>query len=354
MDQTQLQQKIALYYSKLPVEAQQIFSSMSWMETLKTISIKRGLNDSQIETLGLETTLALLGIVHLDDYKKALLENLSLPSTEVDKIVTEIDESILKTIRPQLMDVYEQHVTSLVVEKYGGIDNFGNSFNKLPNEVKEAIGQSDYQSKLYNIATEKKLSVEQMGALEEVTSKVLLGMINPDQYESELTSKLGLDASKTSEVVTSVNESVLKNIREILKSHWNDGKSREVSLEDEVPIPPYAQVKIPEAPKAEIQIPSAIGPELPSRALKAESDIYHSAGIDMLSKEMSEKEDLAKSIIGSKLSQSVVSRPVISDQSLSKVNGAQSQPEQPKTPTPINPAPIVPTAPAHDPYHEAI
>ena len=39
MNPQELQQKIAEYYAKLPPEAQEIFSSLKWMEVLKTIGI---------------------------------------------------------------------------------------------------------------------------------------------------------------------------------------------------------------------------------------------------------------------------------------------------------------------------
>ncbi len=64
MDKEELQKKIAEYYLKLPKEAQEVFSSMKWLETLKNICEKYSLDENQIKTLGIETSLILLGIVH--------------------------------------------------------------------------------------------------------------------------------------------------------------------------------------------------------------------------------------------------------------------------------------------------
>src|SRR3989344_8884181 len=102
MDQKELQEKIALYYSKLPPKAQEVFSGMAWLETLKAISQKYGLTEKQIETLGTETTLVLLGIIHLVEYEEALTNELGLPRNSTDKMVQEIQESIIKEIRPEL------------------------------------------------------------------------------------------------------------------------------------------------------------------------------------------------------------------------------------------------------------
>src|SRR3989344_8522569 len=102
MDPQELQEKIALYYSKLPPEAQAIFSKMEWLETLRTISVRHSLSDAQIQTLGTETTLILLGIIHFNEYEANLEKELGLPKESVVKILGEINEAVLKPIRPQL------------------------------------------------------------------------------------------------------------------------------------------------------------------------------------------------------------------------------------------------------------
>ena len=106
MDQKKLQQQIAYYYSKLPLDAQNMFSSMKWLETLKVISIKYALNDKQIETLGTETTLVLLGIIHPEDYEETLVNELDLSIESVEKIFIEINESVLKPIRRELTRIF--------------------------------------------------------------------------------------------------------------------------------------------------------------------------------------------------------------------------------------------------------
>ena len=82
---------------------------MQWLETLKTISQKYGLNEKQIETLGTETTLVLLGIIHLVEYEEILTNELELPRDSIERILTEIETSIIKNIRPQLVLAFEEN-----------------------------------------------------------------------------------------------------------------------------------------------------------------------------------------------------------------------------------------------------
>lgn len=324
MDQTQLQDKIVEYFNKLPADAQALFSSMSWMEKLKGMSAKYSLTPEQIEVLGTETTLVLLGIVHPDEYENTLRKEVKIPNDMLEKMLVEINDSIISTIRPQLSETYESNIESAVGEKYGNIQNLDERFSKLPKQVQDAITESDYQTTLYNIGTEQKLSIAQMGDLEEVTNKVLLGIIHPDKYEGELTSKLGIPTEKITALVTSVNDKILKNIREILKSHSDVG-SEISNIDDEVPLPPYAEKKavLEEAPKF-----------VPAPLPKIEEKIYENAGIEVI-ENVSPKDDMSQSIIGSKLSSATISKPTVSDHSLPKIT--------PEIATKV-----------HDPYHEPI
>jgi hypothetical protein len=119
MDQIQLKQKIGEYFVKLPKEAQDVFSSLVWMETLKEIATKYNLNPEEIEILGTETTLVLLGIIHLGEYQENLERELIVEKETIEKIIMEIDDRILKTIKEQLSETFESNLASL--EKENGI-----------------------------------------------------------------------------------------------------------------------------------------------------------------------------------------------------------------------------------------
>ena len=100
MDQVQLQEKISLYYQKLPEETKVLFAGMSWIETLKEIDTKYSLNDEQIQTLGTETTILLLSIISPDDYEQTLRNNLNLEEEKVTQILKDINEKIINDVSP--------------------------------------------------------------------------------------------------------------------------------------------------------------------------------------------------------------------------------------------------------------
>ncbi|MFA6514714.1 MAG: hypothetical protein WCT42_00410 [Candidatus Paceibacterota bacterium] len=116
MDQTQLQQNIAKYYAKLPSDLQQSFSSMAWMEDLKNISTKYSLTNEQTETLATETTLVLLGIVHLEDYVLTLKNDLKLNDETFNKILDDLDANILKDTKDDLVKTFELNIELLEKE----------------------------------------------------------------------------------------------------------------------------------------------------------------------------------------------------------------------------------------------
>lgn len=234
MDQEQLQQKIAEYFAKLPVDAQVMFASQEWMRTLESLSGKYSLTPLQIQTLGTETTLLLLGIVHPDEYAGFLKADLSLSADTQNKLMADINLGILNKWRTLLSETYNKNINEVAEKEYGGEKKLDERFATLPQDVQEAILDSNYQKELYTIANESKLSIDQMGKLEKATNKILLGIEHPDKYASILASELALSNEQALEIASKVNERVLKNIREQLKSH------AEVHAEIDVPMPPSA------------------------------------------------------------------------------------------------------------------
>ncbi len=231
MDQTQLQQKIAEYFAKLPTDMQTMFASMEWMKTLENISTKFSLTTLQIQSLGTETTLLLLGIIHPDEFDNFIRTEMSLTKDTADKIIVEINLGILNKWRATLGSTYEQNVASEAEKVYGGDVKLDDRFAKLPPEVKNAIANSNYQSELANIAKAKGLSIDDMGKLEQVVNKVMLGIDHPESFEQNIKQALGVDGIKAGELTNEINEKIFKNIREVLKSH------ADIHAEPAIPMP---------------------------------------------------------------------------------------------------------------------
>lgn len=215
MEKEELQQKIALYYSKLPPNAQALFSSMNWLETLKTISQKYGLNEEQIETLGTETTLVLLGIIHPVEYEEALSNELKLQRDTTEKILIEIEQSIIKTVRPQLILAFNNNQNS-ETEEIKIDQKLDKRFEKLPQDIENIVEKSNYQTTLYAVAKEHNLTVIQMEALEKAVANLITGTIPPDEFENYLQKNLDLPREVVGEIVNEINEKIFKKIREEL------------------------------------------------------------------------------------------------------------------------------------------
>ena len=242
MDKTQLQQKITEYFQKLPKEAQDVFSSMGWMRTLEEIILKYNLSDKQTEALGTETMLLLLGIIHNEEYKKIIKGEMGLNEDISNNIIAEVEEKILKTIKGLLSETFESNAISLVEESLVGTTELDPLFSTMPDEVQTAIAQSGWKKNLYEIAKKYKLSIEQMGVLEELTIKVISDEILPNKYEEELTSKITLPKEDISSLVGDVNENILKKIRELMKKEEEIEFLKKEELDEEIPVPPYKEI----------------------------------------------------------------------------------------------------------------
>jgi hypothetical protein len=259
MDKEQLQKTIVEYYGKLPKEAQDVFSSMAWMEKLKDIGVKYSLDEKQMEVLGTETTLVLLGIIHIEEYNTALEKDLKLPKEITDKIASEMNEGVLKTVKEQLVKTFESNVVSLGEKEIPTVSEqksfttptttpvsaptpvLDSRFISMPQNVQEAIRKSNWKEKLYNLAKKYSLNIEQSGKLEEITVKVMQNAIHPNQYEGELASKLEtISKENISSLVNDINQEILKVIRELMQNPnavINNDEIKNVS------IPPYKVIK---------------------------------------------------------------------------------------------------------------
>ena len=227
MDKKELQEKIALYYSKLTPKAQASFASMVWLDTLKQIAEKYALNQKQVETLSTETTLVLLGVIHLNEYTKTLYNELELPKEITEKILLEIDNSILKSIRNELDDVFNKNTKELELEQIKKYEEVDERFQKLPKEIQEALGRIDYHEALYKIFEKNKLNIEQMGILENSVMDVLMGTTRPENFKDSLKANLTLPEEKIQTIVQEVNEEILKEIKnQVIRANRPEEKPR--------------------------------------------------------------------------------------------------------------------------------
>lgn len=332
MDNTTDTLKIRINQSMmaLPKENREAIESVDWRKIILSMSEKY--NQDQLDILETETELLLCGILEPEKYLEALEIGMKISSKDADLLVADLDNLIFKKIQDVLVKKLEKSQTII----------FDPRFSTLPKNIQEAIAKSNWQNKLNEIGSDKKLSIDKMALFEGITVQVLAGKILPTMYEKELANALPeIKGDPLREMVSEVNEKIMGAIRELEKKQTSDNSNETKDGDDEVPTPPYIISKV-EVPK--IVAPVVVKPI--EQTTKTESVIYKNAGIEMMTDEP-EKNDVMKNIINSKLSAPTVSKPVASDQSIPKI----------KTP-PVHNASLTQSAPPsekpHDPYHEAV
>lgn len=285
MDKTELQQKISEYFSKLPKEAQNIFSSMQWIDSVVVIATKYSLTDKQKEDLITETSMALLGIIHLDQYEENLIHEVGIQKEISDKIISDLNDNIFTSIRPELSNAFNDNIKNIAQKRYGDADKLDQRFDTLPAEVREAISNSQYQKKLYDIALKYKLGIDAMGTLDEITTRVMLGAIPSDSYGAELSKNINTPKETLDALVADVNEMVFKNIRLSLINKTKESDIDKIEA-NPAPIPPYKR-GVPSIPN-----------NLPIlENIKANEKVMESSGVEILEDKAPEKPEKDKMTI---------------------------------------------------------
>jgi hypothetical protein len=105
-------------------------------------------------------------------------------------------------------------------------------FEALPESIQGIILSSNYEGTLLKISKKYNLRVEQMAALELVTTMVMMGITNPDNFQRELTKELGMDAEKGRLITKDINEEIFARIRDLLKL-MNTPPGEEPRVEEE-------------------------------------------------------------------------------------------------------------------------
>jgi len=227
-----LQIKIAKAKEELPEIARVVIDSINWKELIFGMNNK--FNSEQLEHLSIETELLLCGITSTEEYPKELETRMKISKNEVNLLLNELDRLIFKKMQEEVEDKIDKQEKILISNKPLILDPH---FTKLPKDIQEAIAASDWREKVYNISDKYKINIEQTGILEEIVIKIMAGSITAIQFEDEIKTKIALPTDKTKELISEINENILKNIKEILVN------KPEEKNEELVPLPPYVETK---------------------------------------------------------------------------------------------------------------
>lgn len=86
------------------------------------------------------------------------------------------------------------------------------TFDSMPQGLKDFIMSDSYEETLNAIGAKYQLNAEQINALQQETTIVVMGLIDFEDFESELAKELNIDAKKISEIVKEVNEKIFSKI----------------------------------------------------------------------------------------------------------------------------------------------
>ena len=93
-----------------------------------------------------------------------------------------------------------------------------NRMDSLPEVVQNAILNSGWQDKIRQLGKKYSLHIDQIGILENQTFIVLLGLEDPDGFQNNLTTGLGITSLIAQQISIEINETIFKPIRQQLQA----------------------------------------------------------------------------------------------------------------------------------------
>ena len=244
-------------------------------------------------------------------------------------------------------------------------------FELLPETLKTAIMDDNYQMQLFEIAKAHKLTYEQLSYLEMKTTMVLLGMLPPEDYRDDLQIELKKNDPDIDSIVKDVNENVFAPIRisiqkvyEVQNDPANDLPS---SIVTAMSTPKKVEVVDMTSPIAAQKIPvpqprpATVGPDEIS---PMEKSVLEKSGVVLSDTPMPPKAitaampmpDRADILAGIENPSKTPQSSIVAN----KLGGTAPMPQTkttdyslPKTSVAVN-MPITPAKPGVDPYREKI
>lgn len=97
-------------------------------------------------------------------------------------------------------------------------EQLNNIFDTLPEDLKNAIASVDNSKTVNELGNKYKLHVDQQSILGYETGLVLLGVTDPTDFVSILSTKLGIDRNMASQIAGEINERIFVKVKSSLRS----------------------------------------------------------------------------------------------------------------------------------------
>jgi len=307
----QLEIEISKAREKLSLKSREAIDAVDWKQIISGMNIK--FNSEQLEDLKTETELLLYGLTATENFPKELENRLKISKNEVILLINELDRLIFKKIQLEL----ENRLKGITTQTNKTLI-FDPRFINISKSTQEAIAMSDWQNNIHDIAKKYKLSIDKIDPLEKFTVQIITGEIDVGKYKNDIIQQLGLSVDDSNNLITDVDNKILKIIKENLKISLSRN-------EDKVPLPPYSSKPTSVIPENKIGVINGIV----SEPIKKETSVVTPLAINMLK---------------DKLGNTTTSSSTTSDYSLPKITKID------QTATP----PVAFNSNLHDPYHEEI
>ena len=95
--------------------------------------------------------------------------------------------------------------------------DFQKLFQKLPKDVREAMGSVATSEAIENISKKYRLMINKMGRISEEVGYVMLGATHPRDFVSNLAKKLEIDQETARKIAEDINQQIFAKVRESLK-----------------------------------------------------------------------------------------------------------------------------------------
>ena len=184
-------------------------------------------------------------------------------------------------------------------------------YDSLPQDIRSAIDSADTYAKLQSIGKKHNLLIDKVGDLTTAVGNVMLGLLHPDDFVTEIETLLEITAQEAIEITTEVNIEIFVPLRESL---MKINPRKEEPLTYEASKPRYNNIINPvkSAPPENIRISDVLRktdilgeienpkPSLPMIPVKSEPDVEIKRGPQKPWENA--KQQIAQNFIGSKLS----------------------------------------------------
>lgn len=227
-------------FDDLSLEKSDAMFSIDIDSKIKELAIKYNLGEEQSKNIDYYVTLSIIGLLKEEQLDETISTELKINLETSTQIASYLKSAVFDIIRNKMTESQERKT----ILEQNETDVLDPRFESMPDDVKEAISLSNWKEILYQISADNKLNIEQMGLLEDITVKTMKNEIDPDRYESEVTSKMNIDKEKIKSIVKEVSEKIFQEIRKIMKEEQEEDKEETPTenSEEVVPIPPYANM----------------------------------------------------------------------------------------------------------------